>query len=83
MSSKYTRLVGLFLLITAGSVFGQGTLATVTREVTDPTGAAVPGTTVTVRNLDTNIDKTVTTDNAGYYVVGYLIPGQYEVRNLL
>jgi hypothetical protein len=41
----------------------------------DPTGAAVPGTTVTVRNLDTNIDKTVTTDSAGYYVIGYLIPG--------
>ena len=32
-----------------------------------------------MRNLDTNIDKTVTSDNAGYYVVGYLIPGHYEV----
>jgi len=29
----------LITLITAGSVFGQGTLATVTGEVTDPTGA--------------------------------------------
>jgi hypothetical protein len=75
MKCIYAALLGSFVLITATSLFGQGTLATVTGEVTDPTGGAVPGTTVTVRNLDTNIDKTVTTDSAGYYVIGYLIPG--------
>jgi hypothetical protein len=69
------RATGIIRSDNGDSLFGQGTLAAVTGEVTDPTGAAVPGTTLTVRNLDTNIEKTVTTDSAVYYVIGYLIPG--------
>ena len=78
---RYIRSVlALSLLVIGASAgFAQQTLATITGQVVDASKAAVPGTTVRVRNLDTNIMKDVTTDNSGYYSVSYLIPGHYEV----
>src|SRR5436309_3359774 len=35
--------------------------------VTDPTGSAVPGATVTLRNADTGLNRTATTDTTGGY----------------
>ena len=48
--------------------------------VTDPSGAAIPGATVTVTNTGTGLVKTVTTGGAGEYKVSLLPPGQYKVN---
>lgn len=54
--------------------------AEVTGTVTDPTGAVVPSVTVTVRNLDKNTERVVTTNDAGVYNTGPLVPGdRYEL----
>lgn len=47
--------------------------------VTDPSGAAIPGATVTVTNTGTGLVKTVKTGGAGDYHVGLLPPGQYTI----
>jgi hypothetical protein len=47
--------------------------------VLDQQHAAVPGATVTVTNLATNISRTVTTDGEGNYVVTPLEPGTYRI----
>ncbi len=47
--------------------------------ITDPTGAVVPGATVTITDTDTASVKTVTTDSAGLYSVGPLNPGPYTI----
>lgn len=47
--------------------------------VTDPTGAAVPGTDITVRNQNTGIATTVQSSADGEFTVLYLDPGLYEV----
>ena len=47
--------------------------------VLDQQHAAVPGATVTVTNLATNISRTVTTDGEGNYVVTPLEPGIYRI----
>jgi hypothetical protein len=47
--------------------------------VTDPQGARIPGASVTVRNLATNLTRTATTDAAGEYRFLVLPPGTYEV----
>ena len=47
--------------------------------VLDQQHAAVPGATVTVTNLATNISRTVTTDGEGNYVVTPLDPGIYRI----
>src|SRR6185295_14835718 len=47
--------------------------------VLDEQHAAVPGATVTVTNLATNIARTVTSDGEGNYVVTPLEPGTYRI----
>jgi hypothetical protein len=56
--------------ITTGAI--QGT-------VSDSSGAVVSGAAVKVRNLDTNLEKNLTTDNNGRFVALLLPPGRYEV----
>ena len=47
--------------------------------VLDQQHAGMPGVTVTVTNLATNISRTVTSDGEGNYVVTPLEPGIYRV----
>ena len=70
----------LVLLISTPLVFGQATSGVIAGTVTDPTGALVPGASVTVTGSDTGLVRRVFTDAAGYYRVGALPTGHYEVR---
>lgn len=47
--------------------------------VVDPQGAVVPNATVTVRNVGTNAEQTVTTDGSGFFRVTRLQPASYSV----
>ena len=47
--------------------------------VVDTTGAAVPGASVTARNVATNIARTAVTDANGFYRIPALEPGRYSV----
>jgi hypothetical protein len=59
----------------AGVAFGQATnSADVTGTVTDATGAVVPGATITVNDLDKANQHVITTDGAGIYDTGPLVP---------
>jgi hypothetical protein len=51
--------------------------------VTDQTGAVVPGCTITVTNLATNVRRSVTTGPNGRYNVPALPPGTYTVTATL
>jgi hypothetical protein len=46
--------------------------------VTDETGAAIPGATVTVTQAETNLSRSAATDETGSYNVPNLLPGTYE-----
>src|SRR5713226_3314804 len=48
--------------------------------VTDASKAAIPGATITMKNLDTGETRTVTTDAGGRYRAPGLGLGRYEVR---
>jgi hypothetical protein len=48
-------------------------------QVLDPSGAAVSGAQVTVRNKDTNYTREVSTDNAGRYAVPQVPLGAYQL----
>ncbi len=47
--------------------------------VTDPTGAVIPGATVTVLNVDTGVSHEFTTNSAGVYDTNSIVPGHYTV----
>jgi hypothetical protein len=70
----------LLMLALAPGALGQGITGSITGTVTDATGAIVAGATVTVRNVDTNATRTVTTTDIGSYTVTQLQPGSYSVK---
>ena len=47
--------------------------------VTDGTGAVLPGVHVVVSNVETGVQRSVTTDVKGFYLVSELPPGRYQV----
>lgn len=76
------RLAWVFvvcLFLGSGVALAQVVTGTISGTVSDSTGAVVPGATVTVRNVETGISRTVTTDAAGRYRAPQLGLGNYEV----
>ncbi|HEV8593201.1 MAG TPA: carboxypeptidase-like regulatory domain-containing protein, partial [Pyrinomonadaceae bacterium] len=69
----------LLILLIVCAARGQEFRGTVTGTVTDPNGANVAGATVVVKNTQTNIATTVTTNGDGAYTVPFLVPGTYNV----
>lgn len=57
----------------------QSTTGTIQGTVIDANGAAVAGANVDIKNLDTNLSKTLTTDEGGRFVALTLPPGRYSV----
>lgn len=76
---QFCLTAATLLLLAAGQLSGQ-TLGTFTGEVKDPSGAAVNGAKVTVRNIATNGIRDVTTNQDGIYVIPALVPGLYDVK---
>ncbi len=75
---KIAVLVCAVLCVHAVQVFAQE--ATIVGTVTDPSGAAIPGATVTITNTGTGQARTVTTNTVGQYVAPDLIIGRYVAR---
>ena len=48
--------------------------------VTDPSGAAIPGATVTATSDDTGTSSATTTDATGEFTLGSLQPGKYTIQ---
>jgi hypothetical protein len=74
-----TSLLCILALVGSPRSFAQGITGSITGTVTDSTGAAIPGATVTVRDAGTNAVHTVVSSEAGTYTVPQLPPGQYTV----
>ena len=70
----------LMAMAGAAPALGQVGAGALAGDVTDQAGAAVPGATVTVVAVDTNLSRTTVTSGHGAYVVPGLAPGVYRVR---
>ena len=69
----------VFLLPEVG--FSQGeTTSAIIGQVSDASGAAVPGATVTIHNTETGLQRIATTDDSGRFNFPQLKPGTYTVR---
>src|SRR5215472_4268386 len=73
-------LLALTLVLHSVSAWPQTQLATVFGTVTDPTGAVIAGTDVTVSSTSTGLKRVGLTDLKGEYHVAGLQPGIYTVR---
>ena len=73
--------VVLALVLSAPALWAQSaSTSALTGTVTDPTGAVLPGVTVTATAVATNQSRTVVTTESGVYRIPLLDPGSYRVR---
>ena len=82
MSTAFLRLgVCCLLAVTLGAspLGAQSTSGTIQGVVLDNQGGVVPGATVTARNVDTNVSRSVATDAGGVYRLLEMPLGNYEV----
>src|SRR5215467_1734144 len=57
----------------------QTTTASVSGVVSDPQGAAITEAKITIRNIQTNVTRSVNTYSEGRFLIKELAPGEYEV----
>lgn len=79
------RLVGVISVCVCACLAGAWpataqTAVTVTGVTRDATGAALPGVTVTARNVETGLNRTTTSSEDGRFALPQLPIGLYEVR---
>ena len=81
-----SRAVVLVVLMIAASLFparafAQGeTTSAIVGEVTDATGAVVPGASITITNQENGLKRSAKTDDAGRFNFPQLKPGAYSVK---
>jgi hypothetical protein len=67
------------LVSAAANASAQALYGSLVGNVTDETGGAVPGATVTITQAETSLTRDVVTNETGGYNVPNLLPGTYEV----
>jgi hypothetical protein len=73
---RYSCVLALFA---APVLFAQTYTGSISGEVTDGSGAAVPKVSVTLTEESTNTQLKTVTGDSGDYVVSYLKPGSYKI----
>jgi Carboxypeptidase regulatory-like domain/TonB dependent receptor-like, beta-barrel len=76
------RFVILLALVTIlpTRLLAQATTGSISGTVTDESGALLPGVTITVRKVDTGLERSQVSDARGRYRVLDLNPGAYELN---
>ncbi|HQZ94890.1 MAG TPA: carboxypeptidase regulatory-like domain-containing protein [Pyrinomonadaceae bacterium] len=80
---KQTLGIFIFLAVLFAiplTVAAQSTTATIVGSVTDPGGAQVPNASITARNADTGLKRTVVSGEDGSYRIEFLPVGKYVVE---
>jgi hypothetical protein len=80
MTKMQQWLLPLLLIVGSVACFAQSTNSGDIRgTVSDPSGALIPGVTVTVTNVNTGVSKNFTTNDAGLYDTNSIVAGSYTV----
>jgi hypothetical protein len=69
----------LVALAVPAAAAAQGTTSRITGTVTDSSGAAIPGATVTLKNEGTDVTFTTVTNNTGVYAFDSVQTGRYTI----
>ncbi|AXC11557.1 Oar protein [Acidisarcina polymorpha] len=81
MKTRFCWLLLLAILLSSSTILlAQELAASLTGNVTDPSGAVISGATVTISNTGIKGDtRTATSDRSGSYTVTNLSPGTYTI----
>ena len=76
---KMKFALALLVLLAVPSISLAQGLGTIVGTVSDPTGAAIAGATITVKEIGTGLSRTTTSNSEGYYTIPSLRPTQYTM----
>ena len=76
----HVAAAALLVLASSGTSYPQAVYGSVAGTVSDPSGATLPGVTVTITSVERKTVHTVVTNDSGLYLVERLLPGTYEVK---
>ncbi len=76
---RIVLVLSLTLLSSLGSLWAQSDRATITGNVTDPSGAVIVGATVAATNTATRVSTRTTSTSTGNYTIPSLRVGTYEL----
>jgi hypothetical protein len=81
---RYAFALALLLIVLAPvHAQAQAVYGSISGIITDPSGAVVPGATVTVTSVERKTADVVVSNESGYYLKERLLPGTYEVKGEL
>lgn len=83
MSVRRTLSLLLACLLISTAVLAQSSTGSISGTITDDSGAALPGVTVTATNAATSATRTTVTNALGAYQLGLLPPATYSVDAVL
>lgn len=83
MHSRRTLLVLLLSIVVSLPLLAQSSTGSISGTVTDDSGAALPGVTVTATNVATSVTRSTLTNASGYYQLALLPPATYAVEATL
>src|ERR1700676_378439 len=72
--------LSLAVFLVAAPLFSQGNQGRITGTITDQSGGVIAGATVTVKDVQRGVTRTLTTGESGEYNAPNLLPGTYAVR---
>ena len=78
-SWKLGATIPAALALAAVTCQAQESRATLTGEITDSSGALIPGAKVTATNVDSGTVYSAVTSSKGVYYINYVIPGSYTI----
>jgi len=80
LAARVCAVSALVFVLGATLAWGQGGASTIRGTVTDPQGAVIPGATVTIINLETNLTRSQVTSLGGTFAFELIPPGNYRVE---
>lgn len=78
--SSFLLLLVMVVAAAPTAVFSQITTATIVGTISDPSGAQLPSASVTARNTETGLTRTVMSGEDGSYRIEFLPVGSYVVE---
>ena len=78
-TARLAFITASLLGVLAGPVLAQAVRGTLLGNVNDSSGAAMPGVSVTATETQTNIARTVVTNQSGHYVFANMKDGLYRI----
>jgi outer membrane receptor protein involved in Fe transport len=76
---RAAMVLALAVVLWPTLVGAQAVKGTLLGNITDEAGLAIPGATVTITEINTNITSTAVTNESGYYIFSNLKDGVYKV----